>query len=190
MSFLFSSRYLALATFALMLACSQRAGSVENGGPAVKLSENGICHAQGSSFYAATLHYQAFDTLEDCLKAGGRLPKASRHAKQPAAQEISRPAEPGIGRSPPPFLYLGLGAAALTAIGIFFTFKRIRSHRQRRPISVQKGISSIEQTLLNTCLGDSGVVERLIQYEVGRNPRLSRDRAAAAALGSIERDNR
>ncbi len=41
----------------------------------VKLSKSGICHAPGSTYYAQTKHFTAFKTLDDCLKAGGRLPK-------------------------------------------------------------------------------------------------------------------
>lgn len=43
--------------------------------PAVKLSRNGICHDRSSRSYAQTLYFTAFTNLEDCLNAGGRLPK-------------------------------------------------------------------------------------------------------------------
>lgn len=41
----------------------------------VKQSTSGICHPPESSHYARTRNFQPFDTLESCLKAGGRLPK-------------------------------------------------------------------------------------------------------------------
>jgi hypothetical protein len=44
-------------------------------GPPVKKSSTGICHAQGSSYYAQTKKFEAFKTMDDCLKSGGRLPK-------------------------------------------------------------------------------------------------------------------
>ena len=41
----------------------------------VKKSSTGICHAPGSTYYNQTKNYQAFRTLDDCLKSGGRMPK-------------------------------------------------------------------------------------------------------------------
>jgi hypothetical protein len=43
--------------------------------PPVKKSKSGICHARGTSFYAQTKNYTAFNSLEECLKSGGRAPK-------------------------------------------------------------------------------------------------------------------
>jgi hypothetical protein len=44
-------------------------------GPEVKKSTTGICHAKGTTYYAATIHYIAFTSLAACLASGGRLPK-------------------------------------------------------------------------------------------------------------------
>ena len=41
----------------------------------VKLSTTGICHAPGDPYYTQTTHYTSYATLQDCLNAGGRLPK-------------------------------------------------------------------------------------------------------------------
>ncbi len=41
----------------------------------VKMSKSGICHAPGSTYYKQTNNYTAYKTLDECLKAGGRLPK-------------------------------------------------------------------------------------------------------------------
>jgi len=41
----------------------------------VKLSKSGICHAPGSTYYEQTKNFTPYKTLEDCLKAGGRMPK-------------------------------------------------------------------------------------------------------------------
>jgi hypothetical protein len=41
----------------------------------VKLSKSGICHAPGSTYYVQTKNFTPYKTLEDCLKAGGRMPK-------------------------------------------------------------------------------------------------------------------
>jgi len=43
--------------------------------PPVKMSSSGICHAKGkSSYYAQTKKFTAYNTLDECLKAGGRMP--------------------------------------------------------------------------------------------------------------------
>lgn len=43
----------------------------------VKLSSNGICHTPESPWYSKTKNFNAYSTLQDCLSAGGRLPKGS-----------------------------------------------------------------------------------------------------------------
>jgi hypothetical protein len=43
--------------------------------PPVKMSSTGICHAQGSTFYNQTKKFTAYKTMDECLKAGGRIPK-------------------------------------------------------------------------------------------------------------------
>jgi hypothetical protein len=43
--------------------------------PPVKMSSSGICHEKGkSSYYAQTKKFTAYKTLDECLKAGGRMP--------------------------------------------------------------------------------------------------------------------
>jgi len=41
----------------------------------VKLSKSGICHAPNTTYYSQTKNFTPFKTLDECLKAGGRLPK-------------------------------------------------------------------------------------------------------------------
>jgi len=43
--------------------------------PPVKMSSTGICHAQGSTSYNQTKKFTAYKTVDECLKAGGRMPK-------------------------------------------------------------------------------------------------------------------
>lgn len=43
--------------------------------PAVKKSSTGICHLQGTTYYNKTTNYKSFDSLDACLRGGGRLPK-------------------------------------------------------------------------------------------------------------------
>src|SRR5262245_44741074 len=40
--------------------------------PAVKLSRGGICHERGTVHYQQTIYFQAFDSMQACLAAGGR----------------------------------------------------------------------------------------------------------------------
>lgn len=41
----------------------------------VKMSNSGICHAPGSTYYEQTKRFTTFKTLQECLNAGGRIPK-------------------------------------------------------------------------------------------------------------------
>ena len=41
----------------------------------VKKSRSGICHDRSSSYYAQTVQYEAFDSLQACFESGGRLPR-------------------------------------------------------------------------------------------------------------------
>ena len=43
--------------------------------PPVKMSSSGICHAQGSTYYNQTKKFTAYKTVDECLRAGGRMPK-------------------------------------------------------------------------------------------------------------------
>ena len=38
-------------------------------------SKSGICHKPGSTYYQQTKIFTPFNTLDECLKSGGRLPK-------------------------------------------------------------------------------------------------------------------
>lgn len=41
----------------------------------VKMSKSGICHTPGSTYYKQTKNYTPYPTLQECLNAGGRMPK-------------------------------------------------------------------------------------------------------------------
>ena len=43
--------------------------------PMIKKSSSGLCHAQGTRYYAQTLKYTAYASIEACLASGGKLPK-------------------------------------------------------------------------------------------------------------------
>lgn len=50
--------------------------------------------------------------------------------------------------------------------------------------------SKYEKELLSKCFGDKTQVERLINYELKKSPKLNREEAAKHASQSIVRDNR
>ena len=41
----------------------------------VKMSSAGICHAPDSTYYKQTKKFTSFKTLQECLNAGGKMPK-------------------------------------------------------------------------------------------------------------------
>ena len=49
--------------------------SVQASDPPVKKSVSGICHETKSSYYAQTKNFTSFNTIDECFKSGGRLPK-------------------------------------------------------------------------------------------------------------------
>jgi hypothetical protein len=67
-------RALGIALFAAA-QISRADQSTDAAGPAVKKSQTQICHPRGTKTYAQTRRYKAYDSLQACLDAGGRLPK-------------------------------------------------------------------------------------------------------------------
>ena len=47
--------------------------STSNSG-VVKKSSAGICHAPGTTYYFKTKNFTPYNSIEDCLNSGGRLP--------------------------------------------------------------------------------------------------------------------
>lgn len=43
--------------------------------PAVKKSNTGICHEEGTNYYKNTKNFTPYNSLDECLNSGGRLPK-------------------------------------------------------------------------------------------------------------------
>jgi hypothetical protein len=41
----------------------------------VQMSNSGICHAPNTTYYEQTNNFTPYKTLDECLKAGGRMPK-------------------------------------------------------------------------------------------------------------------
>ena len=40
-----------------------------------KKSRTGICHEYGSKYYEQTKYFEAFQSIDECIGSGGRLPK-------------------------------------------------------------------------------------------------------------------
>ncbi len=49
--------------------------NIQNINPNVKKSSTNICHEKGSQYYKQAKKYESFNTIEDCLNFGGRLPR-------------------------------------------------------------------------------------------------------------------
>lgn len=43
--------------------------------PPIKKSDTGICHEEGTNYYKNTKKFTSYDSLNECLNSGGRLPK-------------------------------------------------------------------------------------------------------------------
>ena len=49
--------------------------NIQNNNPNAKKSSSNICHEKGSQYYKQTKKYEGFNSIEDCLNSGGRLPR-------------------------------------------------------------------------------------------------------------------
>ena len=47
----------------------------DDSSPNVKKSKSGICHDNSSAFYSKTKTFIPFNSIEECVNGGGRLPK-------------------------------------------------------------------------------------------------------------------
>jgi len=64
--------FLILGILSAIFSGSASANDID---PAVKMSKSEICHAVDSSYYNRTKNFTSFETLNECIDAGGRLPK-------------------------------------------------------------------------------------------------------------------
>ena len=60
-----------IALLAISMFCTS---AFSQTGP-VKLSSTGICHEPGTKYYEQTKKFTSYKTLDECLKAGGRMPR-------------------------------------------------------------------------------------------------------------------
>ena len=77
-----------LAAASLVLGISAWAAD-----PAVKKSDNGICHDSSSPSFGNTKKFTPFNSIDECLKSGGKMP-AGKEAPAPA--EVVKKSDSGI----------------------------------------------------------------------------------------------
>lgn len=59
----------------MLFAAPVFAETTEQQEPAVKMSTSGVCHSEDSQYYARTKNYTSYDSIAECVEAGGRLPR-------------------------------------------------------------------------------------------------------------------
>lgn len=47
----------------------------DSSNPPVKKSNTGICHPQGGTYYGQTKNFIPYQSMDECIKSGGRPPK-------------------------------------------------------------------------------------------------------------------
>ena len=63
------------------------------------MSNSGICHDTGSKYYERTKNFTPYNTLNDCLNAGGRLPKGHSGISTTAPARQTTPASSDYDRA-------------------------------------------------------------------------------------------
>jgi hypothetical protein len=101
---------------------------------AVRLSQGGICHAPESPHYARLKSYEQFSTVEECIRAGGRLPLAEARG---TASTQSREDAQGKGAG----LALAMVVLAACAAGVLWMLW----HRNRKSRSLHRAIDDLER---------------------------------------------
>jgi hypothetical protein len=61
-------------TFSFLAVLLISIGVLAQGIP-IKMSNSGICHTPNTTYYEQTKNFTPHKTLDECLKAGGRMPK-------------------------------------------------------------------------------------------------------------------
>lgn len=102
--------------------------------PTVKLSRSGICHDKTSTHYARLKEYQSFNTMQECIAAGGRPSRGP--AKKPDSLIPDTLGGVGIG------WWLLAGIAAIVAIAVPLVH---RWHRRRQNKKTQEAFEEAEE---------------------------------------------
>lgn len=89
-----------------LLALSSASLAQSSTAPAVKKSDQGICHERGSATYKRTKHFEPYDSMDACLASGGRV------ARNAAAEGDEAAKKPGAS------WLTGIGMKAVVIIGM------------------------------------------------------------------------
>lgn len=92
----------------------------------VKRSSSGICHDRDSPSYSATKRFEFYDSLEQCLKAGGRLPKNLPHAQQLRTADSQESSSENVGPNPKLIMVAFASVAIVCAGGVWLWRRRAR----------------------------------------------------------------
>lgn len=65
----------ALITIFIFSSAMFLSGCSYGSSPLVKKSDTGICHQKGTNYYKNTKNFTPYDSIDECLNSGGRLPK-------------------------------------------------------------------------------------------------------------------
>jgi hypothetical protein len=76
-----SINFIVIGLLSILLASPVWAASV-------KKSKSEICHTPGSQYYSRTKNFTLYDTLDQCLASGGRLPKGQIYTSQPKPKVV------------------------------------------------------------------------------------------------------
>jgi hypothetical protein len=201
-------RWLIVAAWILLGCFAFGSANADSSSPQVKLSRSGICHEKGTEYYDQTKRFRSFGSVEDCLAAGGRLPKRSPQAIQDAAgdqpmapgetQPLTNSDEGGVtGWQWTNILsicgILAIGGAVLAwwrrrRERAGFKGQAAAERRRWAGHRLSKADQADEQQLLTACMGNREQMERLIDFELGRDTGISRAEAIARAMDRWRRD--
>ncbi len=106
--------------------------------PAVKRSSSGICHDQSSPSYASTKRFKSYDSLEQCLKAGGRLPKNLPHELPQRSADSPEESSNNVGANQNLISIVFAGATAVCVGGVWLWRRRTRREDPEEAIGRRK----------------------------------------------------
>ena len=84
------SRTILSLTMTLGLGVALAADKKEAAEPVVKKSDSGICHDKTSPSFGNTKKFTAFNSVDECVKSGGKLPAGQPAAAAPAAPIVKK----------------------------------------------------------------------------------------------------
>jgi hypothetical protein len=122
-------RGLAVALLQVLLAMSgSSAGFAQPPAPAAKLSRGGVCHDTGSPHYARLKEFKPFDSMDACLRAGGRQSLASAKKQETTSDRTIQ-------------LAIVLSAGVAIAVVAWLVWR----YRRRRSTDVEAAFREAEQ---------------------------------------------